>query len=100
MKYRILQLLSFYTGALLRLTNEQARPRRAVLQPLGGDLHEVITEANFKAGEVIGFDGDLPKAMAASVEPAPDSVVKDYLTTESEEPIEEPIAAVKPKGRK
>ncbi len=73
MKYRILQPLSFYAGALLYLTNEQARPRRAVLKPLGDGLpcYEVITEANFKAGEIIGFDGDLPKAMAASVEPVP-----------------------------
>ena len=69
MKYQILQPLSFYAGALLVLTAEQAHVRRAVLRPRGGDLHEVITEANFKIGEVIGFDGDLPKAMAASVEP-------------------------------
>ena len=83
MKYRILQPLSFYSGALLHLTDDQARPRRAVLKPLGDDLHEVTTEANFKAGEVIGFDGGLPKAMAASVEP-----------------VAEPIAEPKSKGSK
>lgn len=70
MEYRILQPLNFHAGALLGLTAEQAHVRRAVLKPLGDGLYEVVTEVNFKAGEVITFKGDLPKAMADFVQPA------------------------------
>ena len=69
MKYIILQPLSFYAGATLGLTEDHAHVRRAVLKPLGDGLYEVATEANFKAGEVIGFEGVLPKAMAAAMHP-------------------------------
>ena len=67
-QYRILQPLSFHAGALLGLTEAQAHVRRAVLRPLPDGVYEVITEAQFKSGEVISFDGDIPKAKAACAE--------------------------------
>lgn len=40
-----------------------------------GELHfEIINPVEFKHREVIGFDGELPKSLAALVEPEPPKV--------------------------
>ena len=55
--YTVNQSLTIQSG-ILQLTKEQAKPRMHNLNAL-----------NFKAGEVFGYDGDLPKSVASLAEP-------------------------------
>jgi hypothetical protein len=65
MKYRVLEPATFGPGARLTLTEDQAAPRRHVLMRLSGDLYETTDLVQFKAGEVLGVQGDLPKSLQA-----------------------------------
>ena len=56
-------------GSVLSLTEGQAVPRRAVLKPLGEGVYEATGALSFKAGERIGYQGDLPKSWADKLEP-------------------------------
>lgn len=53
-----------YDGVLF-LTKEQAESRALNLKSLGEDKYQVINPVEFKQGEEIGFDGDVPKGLAA-----------------------------------
>jgi hypothetical protein len=64
MKYTVTSAPArIHTGVLV-LNKEQARRRRHNLKSLGKDRYEIVNPVEFKAGEVIGYEGDLPKAMA------------------------------------
>lgn len=69
MKARVLSPVGFNAGAVLLLSKEQAVARQHALEPLGGARYRVATRVEFKAGEVIGFDGDPDKVTAAKLEP-------------------------------
>ena len=72
-QYLVSAPLSLYAGAVLALSAEQAARRVPALWPLDDGLYEVRQPVQFKAGEVIGFGGDLPKHLASLLEPvAPD----------------------------
>lgn len=83
MEYRILQPLKFHSGALLGLTEDQARVRKTVIESLGARLYRVITEVQFKAGEIISYEGALPKSMAFSAEPVELEVIAEIVATET-----------------
>ncbi len=52
-------------GGVLGLTEKQAAPRLHHLKPLKKKgLFEIVQPVVFKVGEVIGFDGDIPKSQA------------------------------------
>lgn len=68
LKYRVLAPVTFHAGALLGLTEAQARARRHALKAARNGLHEVTGPVEFKAGEEIGYAGALPKGLAASVQ--------------------------------
>ncbi|CAH1387026.1 hypothetical protein [Candidatus Nitrotoga sp. M5] len=69
MKYRVLEPILFHAGQVLFLDAKQVKPRRAVLKPLGGNGYAVLTEASFKAGEIIGLEDAVPKSMINSMRP-------------------------------
>lgn len=66
MKYTATAVVSFGAGADLGLTKPQVDARVASLRPIGGRKGWYTTTApvQFKAGEEIQYDGDLPKAVA------------------------------------
>lgn len=64
MKYTVTSAPARIHSGVLVLDKEQARRRRHNLKPLGKDRYEIINPVEFKAGEVIGYEGDLPKSMA------------------------------------
>lgn len=68
MKVRALQTLMLAAGTVLTLSEAQAARRRHLLKPLGGSRFEALGVVCFKAGEELGVDGDLPKALAEAVE--------------------------------
>ncbi len=56
-------------GGVLGLTEKQAAPRLHNLKALKKKgLFEIVQPVVFKAGEVIGFDGDIPKSQANLME--------------------------------
>lgn len=68
MKARVLAPVSFAAGTRLFLSEEQARLRSHAAKLLSGGLYLTTAVVQFKAGEIIGIEGDLPKAMEALVE--------------------------------
>jgi len=65
MKYTVTSASARLASGVLGLTKEQARARRHNLKDLGKGRYEILHPVEFKAGEVIAYEGDLPKAMAA-----------------------------------
>lgn len=61
----------FAAGTRLKLSADQAKRREGLVRKVGPDLYETTGPVEFKPGEVIGHDGDLPKSWASIAEPAP-----------------------------
>lgn len=72
MKYTTIAVLSLAAGATLGLTEAQAAARKTVLTPIAGrkDFYTTTGPVQFKVGEEISYDGDLPKHLAKAVKPA------------------------------
>lgn len=64
MKYTIISASARLNIGVLVLNKGQAHPRRHNLKALGKDRFEIVSPVEFKVGEVIGYEGDLPKALA------------------------------------
>lgn len=60
--------LTVSAGAVLGLSAEQAARRALAIKRLPDGSYIVERPTMFKAGEVFGYDGDLPKALASLVE--------------------------------
>lgn len=58
---------SFISG-VLQLTDEQYRSRAHALKPLGNGLYQVTGPIGFKHGELVGFDGEVNKALMQALE--------------------------------
>lgn len=81
-------------GGVLGLTEKQATPRLHNLEALKKKgTFEIIQPVVFKAGEVIGFDGDIPKSQAKLMESADAGKEKSEADTEAERLAAEQAAA-------
>lgn len=68
-KYTATAPVTLPVGAVLGLTEVQASARRHALQAAKKrGIYTTTAPVQFKAGEVFHYDGDLPKALASSVE--------------------------------
>lgn len=67
-KYRILKTLPIGAGAIVQLDEAQARSRNHRLESLGEGRYRAIEPMSFKAGDVLGIEGELPKVHADFVE--------------------------------
>jgi len=68
---KLYEVVAPYAGVnsgRVEITPEQARARRFALEPLGDNLYRVTQPTGFKRGEMFGFDGDMPKALALGLE--------------------------------
>jgi len=67
--YEIINPITLHSG-IVKLSDEQAKHRLHKLEAIKGKSgHYKITGPNqFKAGEVIGYDGDIPKGAANDME--------------------------------
>ena len=68
MKARVLATVSFAAGHRLALSEGQAKVRQHVLKKAGNGIYITTGDVQFKAGEVIGVEGELPKALQALVD--------------------------------
>jgi len=63
--FRTEDTVKFQSGAILGLNETQSKPRllsKSIRAGKGGKF-EVVTEIEFKKGEVIGVDGAIPKVL-------------------------------------
>lgn len=67
-KYRINGPLTLPVGAIMDLTDEQVAAREHALEKVGKHYRAKL-DVQFKAGEEIGYDGELPKAFADLMKP-------------------------------
>jgi hypothetical protein len=65
MKYEIVNQAASIASGIVVLSAAQAKHRLQNLKDLGKDRYEIVNPVQFKIGEVIGYEGDLPKNMAA-----------------------------------
>ena len=79
MRYKVLQPVEFAPGSVFRgLSVEQLRRRASFLRILEGGLAEAVQRVQFKAGELVEYDGDVPKTwLGSKIEPVtPDAPVQ------------------------
>lgn len=68
MKYTVIAPISLGPGLVLGLSDAQAAARSGILRALGKGKYEVKATVQFKAGEVIHTDAELPKALTEAVQ--------------------------------
>lgn len=66
-EYIIVAPATFNAG-ILGLTEEQAAVRRHALKKLADGRYEVASPVQFKAGEKIGYAGEMPKTLGQLLE--------------------------------
>lgn len=67
-RYRTVAVQTTINHGRVALRPEQAAMRSHAIQATDEqDVYEVLGPINFKAGEVIGWDGELPKGMAETM---------------------------------
>jgi hypothetical protein len=64
MKYLVTATISLGIGAVLGLNKSQAGARSHLLKDLGKGRYETLGEVQFKAGEEITYEGEIPKMYA------------------------------------
>lgn len=75
--YRTTAPTGVNAGATVQLSGDQANARQSALRATERKgVYTVKDRIEFKAGEIFGLDGDLPKSMAEAVEP-PDGKKQD-----------------------
>ncbi|MDI6808255.1 MAG: hypothetical protein QME66_04640 [Candidatus Eisenbacteria bacterium] len=67
-QFKVLTALTLRTG-VLGLSPEQADARSHCLKSVGRGRFEIKDPVQFKAGEEIGFDGEISHALAECLEP-------------------------------
>lgn len=62
---KTLGVLRLYSGRV-RLSAEQIKPRRHLIKEIDAKngIYEIVHGVTFKAGETLGYEGDIPKSIA------------------------------------
>jgi hypothetical protein len=69
MKVRVTaQALILLPGIVVRLSDEEARDRKHCMQSLGDGLYRTTLENHFKKGQLVDFEGEVPKQYVGSCE--------------------------------
>lgn len=66
-KYQVTGKVVTISSGVVKLSKDQADPRMFNLKALGKEKYQVIKPLHFKRGEMLGFDGDLPKSIASEM---------------------------------
>lgn len=66
-RYRVCSTLSLFPGSVVALSEAQHAPREARLHARGEGVYEITAPVQFKAGEVLGIDGAIPKPLLGTV---------------------------------
>jgi membrane protein involved in colicin uptake len=66
-KYIVTEKVAVIVQGVLHLTDEQVKHRERNLKKLGKGRYELTGAVQFKRGEEIGYEGDLPKSIAENL---------------------------------
>lgn len=83
----------FFHG-LVKLTENQAKLRGHQLKPRGEGIFEIIQPIEFKAGEELGYDGEVNAALLQNITPI------SQIKAEEEEGELSKASGLTPKGKK
>lgn len=83
-KFLIVSPATFPAGTRLGLSQEQAAARTAALQEAGKGVYVALQPVQFKAGEVIGMAGEMPKALGELVSRPHSKRLVRHVAPESE----------------
>ena len=67
-KYTVINQVVNFNAGLLELEDGQSRPRAHKLQHIKGKTFEIVYPVQFKVGEVIGYEGELPRSIVGNLE--------------------------------
>lgn len=87
-KYKVISEVLNVIGGTIGLTDLQYKPRCRKLKRLDKNKYEVLLPIQFKNGEIIEYDGDLPRNMEDSLE---------YIRSKAEIQAEKEAEAAKAK---
>jgi hypothetical protein len=76
-RYITIEAITVPPGTVMDLSAEQASDRQAHVRALEGGAFEALDRLTFKAGEVLGVEGDLGVATMRKLEPLPSPVPSD-----------------------
>lgn len=93
-KYRVSGPYAGFMSGVLQLTKEQYGQRLHALVPLGDGLYRVTAPTGFKRGEVIGFEGEVNKALVQEIAQVPSGMEEET----SEETAQPGSADLEPEG--
>jgi hypothetical protein len=68
-KYAVTARVLELGHGVIGLSDAQAKLRQHALKKVGKGRFEILAPVQFKAGEVLEFDGDLPKSLVTKLEP-------------------------------
>ena len=68
----------------VQLSEAQASPRLHNLKHINGDIYEIANPIQFKAGEELGYDGEINKTLMLDLEPAIQKEPENLLYPENE----------------
>lgn len=69
-KYKVTARVAVIPSGVIAITAAQAEHRKNNLHKLGNNRYEIRSPVEFKAGEVVGYEGDLPKVLATAMDEA------------------------------
>jgi len=91
-----------FASGVIMLTEEQAKARVHALKDLGDGYFEVMTTVSFKRGEIVGYDGEVNKALLQLVDEigeAPSAPPAQHAPPAvAQAPAQAPKAGKAPKG--
>ena len=66
-KYEVVEAVANITGGVLELEEGQSNPRSHKLRHIGGKKFEVLLPVQFKLGELVSYEGELPRVLQGSL---------------------------------
>lgn len=79
-RYIVIAIMAGFNSGILELAPEQASSRSHALASLGEGLFEIREPVQFKRGEIVGYDGDVNKALLQLIEPVESEITSSGLT--------------------
>lgn len=72
-RFKVVTVASLFSG-VVKLDRNQAATREHALRHLQGDVYEILAPIQFKAGEVLGYDGGVNRSFLQLMTPVDEPV--------------------------
>jgi ABC-type sugar transport system ATPase subunit len=96
--YRMTKVVPMAAGTVVRMNDAQAQDRKGRVEALGGGRYRLNELLAFKAGEVVGIEGALPKVHQELLEPVGGAGVEVEAKAEADVSVDRSPMIAKPMG--